>query len=116
MKRKLMESEFEEAISHLTRALKPANVEIVKAILVGGKKQSEMVLETKLSRTAIAAMTRKVREAYKLHIEPPPGWERIELYVPASMIPVLKAMEDEIRKQADARGEMPYSHNQRGEK
>ncbi|EBW4855866.1 transcriptional regulator, partial [Salmonella enterica subsp. enterica serovar Kentucky] len=38
MKKRLTQAEFEHAISNLSRALKPANVEIVKAILVDGRK------------------------------------------------------------------------------
>lgn len=59
MKKRLTQAEFEHAISNLSRALKPANLEIVKAILVDGRKQNDMVIETGLSRTAIAAMTKK---------------------------------------------------------
>ena len=111
MKKRLTQAEFEHAISNLSRALKPANVEIVKAILVDGRKQNDMVIETGLSRTAIVAMTKKVREAHKLHGKPPAGWERIELCIPSSMVPMLRAMEDEARKQANAKGEMNEYHN-----
>lgn len=89
MKKRLTQAEFEHAISNPNKRTQvAANVEIVKAILVDGRKQNDMVIETGLSRTAIAAMTKKVREAHKLHGKPPAGWERIELCIPSSMVPM----------------------------
>lgn len=111
MKKRLTRAEFDKAISSLPRKLKASNVEISKSILVEGRKQSDMVLETGLSRTAIAAMTKKVREAHEQHGQPPAGWERIELCVPSSMVSMLKAMEEEARKQANAKGENNEYHH-----
>ncbi|HBZ8360508.1 TPA: transcriptional regulator, partial [Escherichia coli] len=79
MKRRLTPSEFDQAVKRLPRAMKARNIQIARAILVEGRKQAELVRETGLSRTAIAAVVRKIREAHETYGQPPEGWERIEV-------------------------------------
>ena len=98
MKGLLTQTEFEKAIANLPRKLKPANVDIARAVLVDGRKQAAIVQETGLSRSAIAAVIRKVKESHRLFGLPPAGWQRIEVCVPSSLVPVIRAIEDEAKK------------------
>lgn len=98
MRGTLTQAEFDNAIANLARRLKPSNVEIAKAVLVDGKKQASIVQETGLSRSAVAAVIRKVKESHRLFGLPPAGWQRIEVCVPASLVPVIRAIEDEAKK------------------
>lgn len=98
MRGALTQAEFDNAIANLPRRLKPSNVEIAKAVLVDGKKQASIVQETGLSRSAVAAVIRKVKESHNLFGLPPAGWQRIEVCVPASLVPVIRAIEDEAKK------------------
>lgn len=98
MKRRLTPSEFDQAVSRLPRAMKARNVQIARAILVEGRKQIELVHETGLSRTAITAVVRKIREAYAIHGQPPEGWERIEVCLPSEMVHLVRALEEEARR------------------
>jgi len=111
MKRKLTPSEFEEAVKRLPRRLTARNIEIVREILVGGRKQIDLIHETGLSRTAISAMTKKVREAHQLYGKLPEGWERIEVVLPTSMVSIVRAMEEEAKKLALANGKGEQNGN-----
>lgn len=98
MRGTLTQAEFDNAIANLPRRFKPSNVEIAKAVLVDGKKQASIVQETGLSRSAVAAVIRKVKESHNRFGLPPAGWQRIEVCVPASLVPVIRAIEDEAKK------------------
>ncbi|AOS36948.1 TPA: TrfB-related DNA-binding protein [Escherichia coli] len=99
MKRRLTPSEFDQAVKRLPRAMKARNIQIARAILVEGRKQAELVRETGLSRTAIAAVVRKIREAHETYGQPPEGWERIEVCLPSEMVHLVRALEEEARRQ-----------------
>ncbi|HAK8808802.1 TPA: transcriptional regulator, partial [Salmonella enterica] len=60
----LTNEEFESALKHLPRRLAAKNVEIARAILVQGRRQVDLVKESGLSRSAVAALVRKVRQAH----------------------------------------------------
>lgn len=79
--------------------MKARNVQIARAILVEGRKQADLVRETGLSRTAIAAVLRKIRETHKEYGKPPEGWERIEVCLPSEMVHLVRALEEEARRQ-----------------
>ncbi|WP_193068305.1 TrfB-related DNA-binding protein [Halomonas sp. 3D7M] len=104
MKRLLTNSEFGLAVRKLPRSLKAKNVAIAKAVLVEGQKQSDLVRETGLSRSAIAAIVRKVKDSYIKHAQPPKGWEKIEVCLPAQMIAMVRALEEEARRQHEEEG------------
>lgn len=99
MKRLLTNSEFDLAVRKLPRSLKEKNVAIARAVLVEGQKQADLVRETGLSRSAIAATVRKVKDSYMRHAQPPKGWEKIEVCLPAQMIVMVRALEEEARRQ-----------------
>lgn len=99
MKRLLTNSEFEQAIRKLPRALKKSNVSIARAILVEGQKQADIIQETGLSRSAISSVVRKIRRSHEVHGKPPEGWERIEICLPIPMIKMVRALEEEARRQ-----------------
>lgn len=98
MKKQLTPSEFKQAVRRLPRAMKPRNLEIARAILVDGRRQIEIVHETGLSRTAIGAVVRKIREAHEKYGQPPEGWERIEVCLPSKMVHLVRALEEEARR------------------
>jgi len=98
MKKRLIPTEFDRAVKRLPRVMKPRNIEIARAILVEGRKQIELAHETGLSRTAIGAFVRKIREAHEKYGQPPEGWERIEVCLPSSMVSLVRALEDEARR------------------
>lgn len=98
MRELLTQAEFNRAIANLPRKLKPENVEIARAVLVEGRKQTEITREVGLSRSAVSAVIRKVKESHRLFGLPPAGWQRIEVCVPASLVPVIRAIEDGAKK------------------
>lgn len=97
----LTNEEFESALKHLPRRLAAKNIEIARAILVQGRRQVDLVKESGLSRSAVAALVRKVRQAHEKHGTPPAGWVRVSVCVPVDMAPIVKAIEDEAYKQAN---------------
>lgn len=105
MKKRLTPSEFDQAVRRLPRTMKARNIQIARAILVEGRKQVELVRETGLSRTAIAAVVRKIREAHEAYGRPPEGWERIEVCLPSEMVHLVRALEEEARRHRNKKGE-----------
>lgn len=101
MKKELTSQEFDKALRCLPRPMKSRNIQIARAILVEGYRQSEMIRETGLSRTAVAAFLRKIREVHKQYGLPPSGWERVEVCVPSNMVHLVRALETEARRQHD---------------
>ena len=101
MKKHLTPSEFDQAVSRLPRSMKARNVEIARAILVDGRKQADMIRETDLSRTAIQAVVRKIRDAHERYGQPPEGWERVEVCLPSEMVHLVRALEEEARRQLE---------------
>ncbi len=89
----LTNEEFESALKHLPRRLAAKNVEIARAILVQGRRQVDLVKESGLSRSAVAALVRKVRQAHEKHGTPPAGWVRVSVCVPVDMAPIVKAID-----------------------
>ena len=99
MKRLLTNSEFELAVRKLPRSLKKSNISIGRAILVEGQKQADIIKETGLSRSAISSVVRKIRHSHEVHGQPPEGWERIEVCLPIHLIKMVRALEEEARRQ-----------------
>lgn len=99
MRKLLTNSEFDQAVRKLPRSMKAKNVSIARAILVEGQKQAVMIKETGLSKSAIAAMVKKIRDSHERYGQPPEGWERIEVCLPSHLVQMVRALEEEARRQ-----------------
>lgn len=75
--KRLTEEEFLRAIVGLSLAAK--TVEMVRAVLVDGQRQSEVAALHGLTKGAVSQAVTKVWDASRI----PPGFERVEAVLPA---------------------------------
>lgn len=75
--KRLTEDQFQRAIKGLSMA--PKSIEMVRAVLVEGRKQTEVAKEHGLTKGTVSQAVAKVWDTSQV----PPGFERVEAVLPA---------------------------------
>lgn len=91
-RKRLTETEFEGIRPHLSQ-MKARSIQIARAVLVDGAKQSDLAEEHGITSKAVSQMVGTVWKAFMEHGSRPEGWVKLNVTLPPEMAVAVKQME-----------------------
>ena len=92
-RKRLSAAEFNHAVTSLRRSMSETNVAIGRAVIVEGRKQTDLSEESGQSIQAINNIIRRIWNSHVENTVTPDGWERITVCLPTELATVVKGME-----------------------
>ena len=95
MKKKLSESQFQEAVNNLEVGQR--TLRIAYGVLVNGQSQVSFVKSLKLTKGAVSQAVNRIWEAHLEKMEPP-GYEKVSVLLPIQRAFIVKKWAKDVEK------------------